>query len=112
MSTSTPWWYSGPSPRDDASTAPGASARDEDEDRTQPGWGRFDIAGLASGAQQLVELARQTLLAPHASHDEPREHPECMICRATAAFGEMRPEPDRASPGASIEWITLEPPQR
>ena len=106
MSGSTPWWYSG---ADDAAADAGATSGRGDTAGSRP---RFDIAGLATGAQQLVDLARQALIAPHAGHGDPREHPECVICRALTAFG------DTAGPGSAmsgspvIEWIDLEPPRR
>ena len=107
VSAGTPWWYSGDP----------ASERAADASDDRPGRGRFDVpgldlAGLASGAQQLVELARQALLAPHAGHDDPRAHPDCMICRTMAALGEVRVGADAPTRATAIEWITLEPPQR
>lgn len=111
MTASTPWWYSGGGASDGPADAP---SRDDGEPTGRP---RFDIpgldiAGLASGAQQLVELARQALLAPHAGHADPREHPECMVCRTMTALGEARTTPGRTAPAPVIEWIPLEPPQR
>lgn len=109
MSTSTPWWYSGATPQDGAE---GSDGPFESADRDHAGRPRFDFAALATGAQQLVDLARQTLLAPHAGHDDPRDHPDCMVCRTMAALGEVRVAPERSAPVAGIEWIPLEPPQR
>lgn len=106
MTTNPPWWYSGASSQDQAPDDAGDSAQDRS---SRP---RFDIAGLASGAQQLVDLARQTLLAPHAGHVDPTEHPECMVCRTMAAVGEVRVASDRAEPAPRVEWIALEPPRR
>lgn len=110
VSAGTPWWYSG-DPVGDHATDPSPGSDD------RPTRGRFevpglDLAGLASGAQQLVELARQALLAPHAAHDDPRAHPDCVICRTMAALGEARVERDAPTRSTGIEWITLEPPQR
>jgi hypothetical protein len=107
VSTGAPWWFSG-----DAS---GDRPSDDAGDRATRG--RFDIpgldlAGLASGAQQLVELARQALLAPHAGHEDPRAHPDCVICRTMAAVGEVRTGTDTAERVSGIAWIALEPPRR
>ena len=116
MTASTPWWYSG----DGASDGPADDrARDGREGTGRPrfdipgmGIPGLDIAGLASGAQQLVDLARQAILAPHAGHADPREHPECMVCRTMTAFGEARMTTGRTAPAPVIEWIALEPPRR
>ena len=109
MSASTPWWYSGAAPQEGAHRAEGSPEPAEPDRETRA---RFDLAGLASGAQQLVDLARQALLAPHAGHEDPRDHPECMLCRTMSALGEVRAGPERAAPGPGVEWIALEPPQR
>lgn len=116
MTASTPWWYSGQGASEDSADDRGADGG-EGTGRPRfdiPGMGipGLDIAGLASGAQQLVDLARQALLAPHAGHADPREHPECMVCRTMTAFGEARMTTGRSAPAPVIEWIALEPPQR
>ena len=84
---SQPWWYSG----------------DEAEPPRRP---RLDLGALAGTAISLVELARTALLAPHAAHDDPTEHPDCLLCRATQAMG--------ASPTdrRTVTWIELDPPKR
>ena len=61
MSEERPWWLSDPTP--------------------QPGW-----SGLLAQAQKMVtwvsEFATEQILAPHSTHDEPSEHPECALCQA------------------------------
>lgn len=109
MSGGVPWWYSG------GGDDPGPDTSDASGARRGSSLPRFDLGGLASGAQQLVDFARQALLAPHAGHEDPRDHPDCMICRTMTAVGDVRGAtsmrsgaPDR--PG--IQWITLDPPRR
>lgn len=41
----------------------------------------LDAAGLVSGVGQAMAWARETVVAPHAAHGDPGEHPECVICR-------------------------------
>jgi len=103
---SAPWWYSG-EPRADG---PADGATDE----ARPRFDFAGLAGLASGAQQLVDLARQAILTPHVGHEDPHGHPDCVICRALAAFGDASPgEAGSAGAGdAAIVWIDLEPPRR
>ena len=87
----TPWWFSG------------------GEEPDAPPRARLDLSSFTAGAQQLLELARTTLLAPHAGHADPAEHPECVVCRTSLAVGDLRMARPTA-PGA-IAWIELDPPQ-
>lgn len=87
---STPWWFSG-----------------EPEEQAEPRR-TTDFAALAAGAQQLVEFARAALLAPHAGHVDPAEHPECLLCRASAAFGDRAASGRPTAPARAITWIPIE----
>lgn len=61
MSEERPWWLSDPN----------------------PGWG-----GLFAQAQKMVtwvsDFATEQILAPHSTHGDPSEHPECALCHATS----------------------------
>ncbi len=102
----TPWWFSGE-----------GSESGEPEDGSQkqsdgPSLPNLDWTALASGAQRLVDWATERVMAPHAEHEDPREHPQCMVCRTMVLIGE-RPSaaPDDAAPPAPpaerIEWIPI-----
>ena len=109
MSAGDPWWYSGtpsgPEPE-------GAS--------DQPARGGFSLSALVTGAQQIVDLAKQAILVPHADHDDPSEHGECLVCRGLVALDEVRgwPSagnvngPDSRSAAGPVRWIDLDPGQR
>ncbi|MDP1876099.1 MAG: hypothetical protein Q8M17_00870 [Actinomycetota bacterium] len=90
--TKGPWWYSG------------------DEEPVEPTRDSLDWSALAAGAQRLVEWATERVVAPHAEHDDPREHPDCVMCRALAL---MADRPGTASTTRSatapdgIAWIPI-----
>ena len=105
MSEGDPWWFTGTLP-DDESAGP--------RHRT-PGGG-FSLSFLASGAQQLVDMAKQVIVAPHADHEVPEQHGDCIICRGQLALGEVRRRPDApnddvatgAKLESAVEWIHLD----
>ncbi len=88
-----PWWFTGST--DDTAPAGGRG-------------GGPDLSSLAAGAMQLVELARSALLAPHAGHADPAEHPDCLLCRATLAFSERSPQAGPRPDREAIVWLELE----
>ncbi len=67
MSAKTPWWFS-----DGESESRGFDL----------GAKGFDLGGLASGAQQVLEWARESLITTHQSHVNPADYPNCFMCRA------------------------------
>jgi hypothetical protein len=88
MSDQTPWWFSG--------------------DKSSPKG--FDFGGLASGAQQVIAWARDSLLTNHQSHTDPADHPQCVLCKAMHLFQQTTVEPT-LSEDAEFEWIDLDPPK-
>ena len=105
MSGADPWWFTGTMPDDASSGA---------RDRT-PGGG-FSLSFLASGAQQLVDMAKQVIVVPHADHDDPEQHGDCIICRGQLALGEVRRRPNipdvdvatETNSESTVEWIHLD----
>lgn len=90
-----PWWF---------------SAGEEAKTRT-PGASPLDLGALATGATQMVEWARALLVAPHAEHADPREHPQCLLCQAQRFIGEPASHSAPDQPGRRvIEWIEIERP--
>lgn len=87
-----PWWYSG-----------GAQPHAEES----------AFSALAGTAQAVVAWARQAFIDPHASHEVPGEHPECMLCRAVGTVRDLLnsvgPEDStaRPEPASPIEWIEV-----
>lgn len=71
MAESQKWWFDAAASEQESSTSSSQSA----------GSGGVNIGALMSSAQQLVEWASELVLAPHAEHDDPAEHAECLICR-------------------------------
>lgn len=98
MSQRQPWWYSG----EEATAAlddpvpPASAAADSapdpdgpvDDGGPEP---RVDVSALAQGAQRLIEWATERVVAPHAEHGEPAEHPDCLMCRAALLLGPAGP---------------------
>lgn len=97
-----PWWFSGDEPED------------SEEQKPSPG-PSVDWTALATGAQRLVDWATERVMAPHAEHDDPHAHPQCVVCRTLLLIGERPPppSPDAASPAAAsdsapdIAWIPI-----
>jgi len=106
MSAGDPWWFSG--------TAPDHESEDPSEHSARGG---FSLSFLAAGAQQLVDMAKQVILVPHADHDDPSEHGECIMCRGSLALDEVRGRSNarNANGGGpehrsgAIRWIDLDP---
>ncbi len=113
-----PWWYSGDDeavggaapdavPTDDLPTDAGPTGAAPDTgpaDAPRPTW-----LDLLSGASRLVGWATEVVLTPHAEHEDPRAHPQCVVCRAAVAFGQVRGVGPSAPPEAppSIRWLEI-----
>ena len=98
---STPWWFSGDSsagepPAGDAAGSPG------------PADSGMSLGSLITGAQQLFDWASELVLAPHADHADPREHPDCLVCKGTALVQGVRSQPTTARVAREISWIPVE----
>lgn len=76
-----PWWYSG-----------GGQSPVAEESA---------LSALAGTAQAMVSWARQAFIDPHASHDVPDEHPECVLCRAVGTFRDLLGSASSASSASS-----------
>jgi hypothetical protein len=96
----TPWWYSGDDP-------------DESSERP-PAMPSFDTGALIAAASQLVDWATERIVTPHAEHDDPSEHPTCVLCRSAAVIQglsggvEAIVESSTATPSpatSDIRWI-------
>ena len=106
MSAGDPWWFSG--------TAPDRESEDPSEQSTRGG---FSLSFLASGAQQLVDMAKQAIHVPHADHDDPSEHGECIMCRGSLALDEVRGRSNAGNANGrgsesrtgGVRWIDLDP---
>jgi hypothetical protein len=116
VSTRTPWWYSGDGDEYEdsaervsrAATADVASTQPEGDDRSSAGareegesngGGARDWTALVVGAQRMVDWATERVMAPHAEHADPREHPDCVLCRTMTVLGDVglrSPAPDPA----------------
>jgi hypothetical protein len=142
-----PWWYSGDA--DDNVVAEPVLAEPDADDDVQPdgadledavhedapdGAGTssaMDWTALVAGAARMVDWATERVMAPHAEHGDPAEHPECMVCRTVSLIGdpvglmgggqwspadrepvessvdEAAAEPDRGGRAESIRWIPI-----
>ncbi len=103
-----PWWYSG-----NESTNTNESTNASESTNTSES--TVDWLGLLSGAVRMVDWAAGAVLEPHAAHDDPTEHPDCLVCRTLALVsdraGLVPPTQDDATaapePAEPIRWITV-----
>ena len=67
-------------------------------------------------ASTLVEWATDRVMAPHAEHANPAEHPQCLICRASRMLGAATESASSSAPGSpvatersagAITWIPI-----
>lgn len=99
-----PWWYSGedeqepesvavpatePEPaRASASAAPDTADETGTDDAADGASSSMDWTALVAGAARMVDWATERVMAPHAEHDDPAEHPDCMVCRTVTLIGD------------------------
>ncbi len=85
MSDERPWWLSDPGPA--------------------PGW-----TGLVTQAQRVLSwvstYANEQILAPHATHDTPGEHPDCALCQATGLLATPAPTAREEIAWVDARWTT------
>ena len=68
----------------------------------------MDFGALAMGASQVVDWARSLIVAPHADHVDPDDHPQCLICQATRIMGVVSDPSSVTPPQRAVEWIDVE----
>jgi hypothetical protein len=68
----------------------------------------MSLGSLIAGAQQLFDWASELVLAPHADHADPREHPDCLVCKGTALVQGVRGEPSAPRAVREISWMSVE----
>ncbi len=119
-----PWWYSGdddepvvaaaePDTRDDSGFDGEGELSEEPEDTSST----MDWTALVAGAARMVDWATERVMAPHAEHTDPAEHPECMVCRTVTLIGDPvglmgggdSPPADADPIGAEAESLTPVP---
>ena len=97
MTERKPWWYSG---GDDepvvehegvagAGSADSGAADDAAETESEPVPSGRDWMALLAGAQRVVDWATARVIAPHSDHLDPREHPDCVVCRTLVVVGDL-----------------------
>jgi hypothetical protein len=82
-----PWWYSGDDQPSDEQPNPDEQPTAAGTDGAAPTAG-VDWSILMAGAQRMVDWATDKVMAPHAEHDDPSEHPQCMVCRTIVLVGD------------------------
>ena len=97
----TPWWFSGDSAAGESASADAPKSSGS----TDSG---MSLGSLIAGAQQLFDWASELVLAPHADHSDPREHPDCLICKGTSLVQGVGSEPAAPRAPRSISWIQAE----
>lgn len=101
-----PWWYSGdeeqpedPQPRTESAAS-----------------GLGDWTALLSGATRMIDWATSAVMAPHAEHVDPADHPTCVVCRTITLVGDptgLIPGGTSAAPPAeprqapTVRWIPI-----
>lgn len=99
--STTPWWFSG----DGADREPADNSSSRSAGTPDSG---MSLGSLIAGAQQLFDWASELVLAPHADHADPSEHPDCLVCKGTALVQGVRSEPATPRPEREISWIPVE----
>ena len=118
MSSQPPWWYSaqGQSRASDGSASEGSSPGADGSDGPAaegPSSGAPSLGDFVSMASTLVEWATDRVMAPHAEHTNPAEHPQCLICRASRMLGAATESASSDAPVATersagaIAWIPI-----
>lgn len=97
----TPWWFSG----DSSAHEPISGDAPRQSGSADSG---MSLGSLIAGAQQLFDWASELVMAPHADHLDPREHPDCLICKGTSLVQGARSEPATPRTPRSISWIQAE----
>jgi hypothetical protein len=109
-----PWWFSGddeqePDPVATPEPAPEPALDSADEaDGTSSS---MDWTALVAGAARMVDWATERVMAPHAEHTDPAEHPDCMVCRTVTLIGDpvglmtsgQRPSPDGTDTAGDVD---------
>ncbi len=104
-----PWWYSGDDESDveaaDFASAPApepepgpepvkdnpSTGSPTSENEQAPGEASgIEWTALLAGAQRMMDWATERVMAPHAEHDVPADHPQCVVCRTMVLIGEGR----------------------
>lgn len=88
MSEKSPWWFS------------------EGEAESKG----FDLGGIATGAQLVVDWARESLLTTHQGHVNPADNPQCLICRAVQLFHSAGGAEETTEEQAFF-WVELDAPR-
>ena len=89
-----PWWYSGdddeqaPEPVEPAAEQSTADGGQADEGTADEGAPSMDWMALVAGAARMVDWATERVMAPHAEHVDPADHPDCMVCRTVTLVGD------------------------
>lgn len=102
-----PWWYSGDEEPAEPSAEPTPESTDARTDApSSPG---LDWTALISGAQRMVDWATTTVMAPHAEHGDPADHPDCVVCRTLVLVADRQGSGPTAEPTpvTPIEWIPI-----
>jgi hypothetical protein len=98
---SAPWWFSG----DSSAGEPSSDEAPKSSGSSESG---LSLGSLMAGAQQLFDWASELVLAPHADHTDPREHPDCLVCKGTALVQGVRSQPSAPRDAREISWIPVE----
>jgi hypothetical protein len=104
-----PWWFSGDEPEPEPEEEfDGQDAAAEPEPGASPG-GAVDWGLLLAGASRMVDWATSAVMAPHAEHEDPAAHPQCVVCRTLvlvqdpAGFGSARPAGGKLAEDVDLE---------
>ena len=98
--TANPWWFSG---NDSDPPAP------DEPQPTDAGLPNVDWTAITSGAQRLLDWATERVMAPHADHADPHDHPQCLVCRTLVLLADrsrtQARDDSHAERDTDITWI-------
>lgn len=111
---SRPWWYSGD--EEPGQDAPQGESPDQESSAGGTGRSGLDVMAMLSGAVRMMDWAAGAVVEPHADHQEPGDHPDCLICRTLvvvtdrtgmAAPSAQSPASQPRPPAEPVRWIPI-----
>lgn len=113
-----PWWYSGAEDPEPDSREQDSRVQDSpgEESRDAGVGAGIDVMAMLSGAVRMMDWAAGAVVEPHADHQDPSAHPDCLICRTLAVVTDRTgmSAPSRQAPASeprpsaeAVRWIPI-----
>lgn len=104
-----PWWLSGSG--DESSEGSTSAGSGSDSAGRGFGSGSFGAGDLWSMVSMVGNVAGEWLASSgaseHAAHADPRDHPECLLCKALVGLNSVTADPAPAQELPPPVWLTV-----